>query len=220
MRTRAVLFFIMMVCASCNIARADLIYDIFFRGAFGDAIDSTTNATPEQKFTGVQVIFRETVSGGSTSLLAAANLNAYAVNVFNTGSNGTFNTLTLNTSGGFAGAANDANTLNFVALGISFGQPGRTSTDIGGGRREALLGTLDLVAPTAGSTTFRLADFSSSDGDFTTFLTGASGLESLAVASGGSLNGRSLTITAVPEPSSLLLLGIPIAIGLMRRKRS
>ena len=213
---------LLLVNATSNCTRAGIVFDIFFRHAdFGDSKNATFSFDAGRVFTGTQVIFQETVTAGSVSLLGAANLNAYAVNVGNSGANGSFNTLTLNTAGGFAAGSNDADTLNFAAFGVPFGQPGRSSVDIGGGSREAILGTLNLVAPTAGSTTFTLADFNpGNDGDFTTFASGGAGLESLSAASGGGLFGRTLTITAVPEPSTLALVGIGLAMGAVRRLRS
>jgi hypothetical protein len=86
-----------------------------------------------------------------------------------------------------------------------------------------VLGTLNIKAPTTVSTTFTLADFSNADGDFITFLTDATGLESLSAASGGGLFGQSLTIniTAVPEPSSFLLAGIAVGgMGIWRLRRN
>lgn len=210
-------------------ARADLIYDIFYRHAdFGNAVDSTVNVSSGHTFSGVEIVLRETVTGATVSQLGLANLNAYAVNVGRSGSNGSFNTLTLSTDGGFAVGSNDADTLNYAALGPSSGQPGRTSTDLGGGQRLALLGTVNLVAPTVGSTTFTLTDFNPGfDGDFTTFATGGAGLESISAASGpsGGLFGRSLTlnVAAVPEPSSFVLAGLAASLvasrRLLRRKR-
>lgn len=204
-------------------ARADLIYDIFYRHAdFGDAIDSAINVSSGQTFSGVEIVIRETITGATASQLGLANLNAYAVNVGSSGSNGSFNNLALTTTGGFAAGSNDADTLNYAALGPGFGQPGRTSTDLGGGQRLAVLGTVNLVAPTVGSTTFTLADFNPGvDGDFTTFATGAAGLESISAASGpsGGLFGRSLqmTVSAVPEPSSMALVGLAASLFASRR---
>jgi hypothetical protein len=200
-----------------------LIYDIFYRHAdFGDAIDSSINVSSGQTFSGVEIVLRETVTGATASQLGLANLNAYAVNVGSSGSNGSFNTLTLSTAGGFAAGSNDADTLNYAALGAGLGQPGRSSTALGGGQRLAVLGTVNLVAPTVGSTTFTLADFNPSvDGDFTTFATGASGLESISAASGpsGGLFGRSLelNVSAVPEPSSMALVGLAASLYASRR---
>jgi hypothetical protein len=94
------------------------------------------------------------------------------------------------------------------------------STDIGGGQREAVFGTVDLTAPTIGQTTFTLADFNPvADGDFTTFGTGAFGLESISAASGGGLFGRSVTLSAVPEPGSTLFVSSIVACGLCRAYR-
>ncbi|TWU38494.1 PEP-CTERM sorting domain-containing protein [Novipirellula artificiosorum] len=169
------------------------------------------------------MILRESIGDTDTSILGASNLNACAVNLSASGSDGTFLNLACDTTGGFETVANDADTLSYAAFGPTLMQPGKDSDDLGNKQREVLIGTVDLVAPsTIGETVFRLSDFNPAlDGDFTTFDSSVAGLglESLAVSSGGSFNTRSLTVTAVPEPSSLVLIGGFITLGASRRCR-
>ncbi|MCO8124698.1 PEP-CTERM sorting domain-containing protein [Stieleria sp. TO1_6] len=217
----AVFSIILLAVLTPNEGRAALVYDLFLRTSLGDGLDSTFDVAANTSITGAQVILRETVSGGDSSLLAASNLNAFNATVSASGSDGSFDNLVTDVTGGVAGPQNDSDTLNYFALGPILSQPGRTSTDAGAGVREIVLGVLDLSGPMAGSTVFTISDASGADGDFTTF-DSAGGLESLSVASGGGFFGRSFTLnapTAIPEPSSLFCLSMIGSGFLLRRRR-
>lgn len=230
---RFVFLAVAIVSFSCGTARGDIIYDLYFRAAgLADGINTTETVASGQSFTGVELILRETVSGGSASLFAddtllpaagsfnrAGNINSYNANVFATGSNGSFSNLSLNNLGGAANPQNDNNTLGYFAIATALGTPGRMATEVTPSVREIVMGTANLTAPTTGSTTFSVQDFDPlTEGDFTIFGSGAGSLEGAATASGGSFNGHTLTLSAVPEPSSLMVIGLCAGLGLVRRR--
>lgn len=218
---RTFLLLILVSAAFCPDAQSAVVYDLFLRPAGGSAgLDTSLAVAPGQTLTGVEIVLRETLSGADVSLLTAANLNGYDVDVFDSGSDGSFANLTVDSTGGFAPASNDADTIVYAALGAALAQPGRSATG-SGSVFEAILGTADLIGPTTGSTVFSVADGDPGfDGSFTTFNTIGVGLESLAVASGGSFNGRSLTLTtAVPEPSTSVLALFAAGIWIVRTRK-
>jgi hypothetical protein len=196
---------------------AAITYDLFIRTSVGDGLDTTVQVNPGQQIGGT-VVLRETISGTNDSLFAAANLNAFNATVSASGSDGRFDELTIDASGG-ADFGSSADTITYSAFGPILSQPGKSATEVGSDVREIVLGSLQLFAPTGGETTFTVADATSADGDFTTFNSGASGLESLSVESGGGFFGRSLTVTAIPEPSSIAMLAIGSCGLLIRRRR-
>jgi hypothetical protein len=202
----------------CSQSDAAIVYDLFIRTTLGDSGNFTVN--PSQAFSG-SVILRETITTPDASPLAANNLNFYRVNVLSNGGDGIFDNLTTTfaVTEGFANG-NDANTLGFASIS-SAGQTGRLSTNLGGGVREIVLGTVDLTAPTIGLTTqftLGVGDGASASGFLTT---SAGSLPDLANAStGGGVNFLSTSITAVPEPGSVAVLSIIGCGSLLRfRKR-
>lgn len=209
---------LLSVLALTSQLQAALTYDIFFRTSLGDS--GTFNVNPGSVF-GASVILRETVTGVTPSLMASTNVNFFAVDIAASGSDGVFQNFLVNTTGGFATAANDANTIGFSALGVGFGQPGKSSSVVGLGVREAVLGSVDLTAPTTGATSFSLINSSTASptGWLTAFNPGGS-LVTAANNSGGGVAfaGTTLNVTAVPEPGSMALLGA-IGCGVVIRFR-
>jgi hypothetical protein len=148
-------------------------------------------------------------------------VNFFAVDIASSGSDGNFQNFLVNSTNGFATAANDANTIGFAALGTSFGQPGKISTVVGSGVREIVLGSVDLTAPTTGATAFSMvrSATASPTGWLTAFNPGGS-LVNAANSSGGGIVFSGTTLTAVPEPSSMAVLGLVGCGALVRlRKR-
>ena len=222
-RTLSLIFLLVITVAPD--ASAAITYDLVFRlpGAENYASGEIL-AQPGEEFIGTQILLVETVAEGIQSPLAQANLNAFSARVSAEAGTGAFRNLTLFSEGGIPGGQNGESVLNMIALGPFLNQPGRNSVSVGERVREALLGTVDLIAPgEAGVTTAFLLDDADPlrDGDFTTFESGAFGLESIAQTSGGAFRGGSLTITAVPEPGSLLALSV-IGLGgiVWHRRRS
>jgi len=225
-------FFVLTAVSVCVPANAALVYDLAFRFA-GDTTPIANGAnfvvSPNQQFVGVELLLVERVFGpsasifGDDSLVGPANnrfgnLLGFQANIAANGADGLFTNAQVNTTGGVANPNNNNfDTVGYMALGNVMSQPGLGSTLLEPGVRAALLGTVDLTAPTLGQTTFTLSDFSANDGDFGTF--GVGNLEGAAVASGGSFNNGSFTITAVPEPSSLVLLGLASGCGAFVRFR-
>ncbi|WP_182866370.1 PEP-CTERM sorting domain-containing protein [Stieleria mannarensis] len=216
-----ILTFAFAVLSTLHYANAEISYDLLLRTSRGDGIDSTLATNAGEKLT-AEIVIRETVTGTNTSLLGAANLNAYNLSLQSIGGDGLFESLTLNGDGGFD-AGSTPTSLTFASFGPGFGQPGRSSIDRGNGIYEASLGTVTLQAPTAGETRFVVSDGTAVDGDFTTFQTVGFGLESAATNSGGGFIGRALTlstqVTAIPEPSSVLALSLVCSAGLLRSRR-
>ncbi len=199
-------------------AQAELVYELFFRTAAGDGVDSRVTVAPGETFTNVQAILRETISGTSDSLLGSSNLNAFNAQVLAAGSDGGFSERQTDGDGGNVVNGNSPDRFTFTAFSFA-GQPGKAPNMIDAAVREVTLGSLTLTAPTAGETTFTLADGTIGDGDFTVF-SNVMGLERLARDSGGGFFGRSLTLAAtVPEPSSLAFLGLLGGGMVLRRRR-
>ena len=228
MRKRLIALMLSVLAVNVGTASAEITFDLLFRPADGnDQRDAVVDITPGQSLFGVQLVLRETVTNGDDSYLAASNLNAYAANISLVSGDGSFSSLGVLTDGGFAPpGGNDADSIAFAAIGQAFGQPGRVSSTAGVGVREAILGSVTLRGPVTGQAKFALTDASNNDGDYTTFASGMeSGLESLAVMSGGTFNNGSITLNAVavPEPSTALALlgglGCLIATGRRRRRR-
>jgi hypothetical protein len=222
--------FAMVAFAVLAPARAELVYDLAFRFS-GDTAPIANGAnfvvSSNQQFVGVELLLVERVFGttqsifGNDALVSGnrfGNLLGFQANLGAIGADGQFANAQVNTTGGAANPNNDADTVAYLDLGSAiFNQPGLGSTLIEPGVRAALLGTVDLTAPTLGQTTFTLSDFSTANGDFGTF--GVGGLENAAAASGGSFNNGSFSVTAVPEPSSFLALACLGVGGAWYRRR-
>lgn len=82
-------------------------------------------------------------------------------------------------------------------------------------RRTVLLGSVQLSAQAIGVTTFSLADFKIGNNDFVIDdLVGG-----LNFVADNSISFGTLTITAVPEPSSLFLVSVVGVVAVLRRRR-
>lgn len=218
-KTMRTLTFLVSSFFFCANAHSAIVYDIFIRTSLGDSGSFTVN--PSEMFSGTMIL-RETIDGGDMSPLAASNLNFARINLASVGSDGSFSNLAGDGEGGFLIGA-DADTIGYSALGAVFGQPGKAPMVLGGGVSEIVLGTVDLTAPTLGSSEFVLSvgDGASPNGFLTTF---AGDLRPLADASGGGIFFSGTTLTAVPEPGSASLLGLAAIVfgasGARRRRVS
>ena len=212
------LFLLLVGASPCH---GEVVFELFVRAAGVDGIDTEIELNPSDRIVGVELILRETVTGSSNSFLAQSNLNAFSARVTATDADGNFDNLTLDTTGGFAAGSGEAGVITFAALGSGFGSPGKPGIEVATNVREIVLGTMDIIAPTSGSTRFTVDDATPNDGDFTTFGSGDQGLETLSADTGGGFFGRTLTVTAVPEPSffALGLLGVGV-VGTRRSRRS
>lgn len=129
-----------------------------------------------------------------------------------------------NASGNAAFDFGGAPTVNFSASAATVEQEVSVSpvfaTSSAADRRTVLLGSIQVTANSLGSTTFSLADFLAGNDDFI-IDDGIGGL--LFVADDPLLNVLTfgtLTITAVPEPSSLMLVGVVGCVAALRRRRA
>ncbi|WP_182867363.1 PEP-CTERM sorting domain-containing protein [Rhodopirellula sp. JC639] len=230
------LFVAAILTASATPASAAIVYNLAFRlpGEVA-SFDSRITADAGETFSGVEILLIETVDSPSESILGNdslvdafvpnrfGNLTAFKASVEASGSDGDFSSLSSNLDGGNPGPGLNDRTISFLAIGAGLGSAGKTSVALGvlpNGKtaREAVLGTVTLIAPTAGETTFSVNDFSSVSSDFGTF--GIGSLEIASRDSGGSFNNGSLTlVTAIPEPSSLAFLMAVGTICVARRRQ-
>lgn len=206
-----------LLCAVCQNAYGAISYDLFFKSpSFGDANNAVVVATPGQFFTGVGVVLRETVTDGSTSILNVENVSGFQVRAVADGGDGSFQNFAADPTGGSVNMT-PGDVLNFFAFNaFPLFQPGKPATEVGPGIFEVQLGTIDLIAPTTGATMFSLLRLNDNAGDIGTF--GPRGV-SLTGFDGGTFNEGSLTLTAIPEPSSIAAIAALGAFGAFRLRR-
>ncbi len=208
-------------------ACAAITYDLAIRPSGESAsLDDTLTVSPGAILGNAEIVLIETVVGGSESILGgdelvagnrSGNLFSARANLNSSGADGSISNLQTITDGGGLGVSADQDTIHYLALGVNLFQPGLNPTQIDTSTWEVVLGTVDINAPTVGTTEFRIEEFGD-DADFGTFSNGS--LELAATSSGGSFNSRSLSITAIPEPSFAAALGISMLLyGCRRRTR-
>ncbi|TWU56523.1 hypothetical protein Poly51_24340 [Rubripirellula tenax] len=213
---RVLVSWVMGLCLFSSVADAAISYELFFRAPeLGDMNRVIVPASPGQVFSNVDVFIREIVTDGDTPVLATQRISSYGIDIAAAGSDGRFANVMTDITNGSATAAADDNTFSYSGLSI-FGQ-GRTAVDVGGGIFEARLGSVDLIAPTIGESMFSLLRTNNDAGDIGTDTV------NLVGRNGGSFIDGSLTLraTAVPEPSSILLLSAAGAVSFyqLRRRR-
>ena len=111
-------------------------------------------------------------------------------------------------------------TVVFNASSATVAQEALTSpvfaTSSAADRRTVLLGSIQVTRNSSDQTIFTLADFLAGSDDFII----DDLLGGLAFAADGSIGFGTLTITAVPEPSSLMLVGVVGCVAALRRRRA
>ncbi len=220
---RAFLLCFFSVCMLGQHADAALTYGLFFRGGpFTEPSEAIVPVAPGQRFDNVGLFFREVVTDGSTSILASEVIQGYRISVSAMGSDGRFENFVTDETGGFAtdqgaGVTNTIGFSQFAFNPIRFGLGKQAvETSPGSGIFEARIGTLDLIAPSVGQTTFTSFPADGFPGDIGT--SGPRGTE-LVGFEGGAFVNASLTVTAIPEPSSVALLAGLGAFGAFRLHR-
>ena len=200
------IFVLLLFVSSAPFASSEIIYDMFFRvGAF-DGLDETLVVDPNSSIGDVQLILRETTTAGEDSAMEAG-VRSIGINVLSTHPN-SFTSQTPNSE--FAtpnGAGTDEDTLfSFSLFGLAASQ--RISSNV----VEFTMGTIDLVGPpVAEETTFALEDFDTGQDNF---LLASGAIDNLVTP-------RTLTITAIPEPSAVLMLAaIGACVSVRRRRRA
>lgn len=234
-RYRLALIFLAAIAFSSSAANGAITYDLVFRtpGESGE-FTSEVSLRSGETLVGVELLLIERVTGSSVSILGNdlgfagaggvdnrfGNLSDFAADLSVTGSDGSFTNLETNTIGGVPNTnLTDDDTIAYTAGGTFFDQPGMQASFVATGVLEVSLGTVDIVAPTVGQSTYNLADIDVNSPNFRTF--GVGSLETAAAASGGSFNSGILTVSAIPEPSSFFGLGfLSLALTLRRRRNS
>lgn len=194
---------------TASTSQAASVFELFFSVNGQEGLDSTF-VEPAGAVLPSEIIFRETVTDG-TGQITIPGIGFVNANITAVGGDGSFSTPQVSSALTPIGTA-DADTL--AGSGFFSGvNPVETSPGV----FDAVVGTIDLTAPTFGSTTFTLSDFGGGN-DFE--IVGGGGIDDADVIF------RSVTVTtttAVPEPNSmaaLAMLGGTIAIRYRRRRKT
>ncbi len=203
-------------------ASAGFIYDLKF---------SFNSITLNQGDTiSVDVLFEETATGLDTPLLGSQSTNSLEIGVMSSSFSaertlaGDSSITSFSPNSGFDSvstvSSGDTTSIGLAVVNsldpVFAGGSGKTRT--------VTLGTLNFVAGTAGSTNiFNLADFGTSD-DFVIDdgIGGLGGVSGLVLDSQVNFGSFTLNVnpTAVPEPSSFLLLAVGVGGYAYRRRRT
>lgn len=207
-------------------ASAGVVYQVSF-DSNGASTTTTANLTVGGAPVNFNIYFHEKFDGSGAftpRIDLAGGVNG--LTTANFGVNRTSGTTTdiSNASGNAAFDFGGAPTVNFSTSAATVEQEVSVSpvfaTSSAADRRTVLLGSIQVTANSLGSTTFSLADFLA-DSDDIIIDNGIGGL--LFVADDPLLNVLTfgtLTITAVPEPSSLMLVGVVGCVAALRRRRA
>ncbi len=189
-------------------ARSEVVYELFFRSSFGDSLDELFVVAPGERFE-ASVILQETVTGTSEANVGVNGLGGFGYRISTLGGDGSFEITarpnTLFTTFDTPDAAGGANFASTVAPVES----------IGNGVFEVNIGTVALTAPTLGAVTeFQLSDPRPAS-DFAGLGTGNNIEDDL-------VRFRSVTLSAIPEPSSAFALAglAGCIVATSRRRRS
>ena len=199
-----------MLCLATPTVNAASVFELFFRVDGIDGLDTTLIQTPGL-VSPSEIVLRETVTN-MTDPLTPLGINGINANIQATGSDGSFSA-----PGIVSPLVANANTADADTLGAFNFFAGINPVEISPNVFDAVVGTIDLTAPTVGATTFTLSDFSAGN-DFDVLTP--------ATIPDGDITFRSVTLqstTAVPEPGSmatLALLGGTAAIRYRRRRKT
>lgn len=201
-------------------ASAGVVYQVSFDSA-GSSLSTNSNLTVggSQLF---NVYFHEKFDGnGSFTPRIDLAGGTNGLTTANFGVNRTSGSTT-DITGGNGNASFDIAppTVTFSASSATVEQEALTgpvfATSSAPDRRTVLLGAIQVTANSFGSTTFSLADFLAGSDDFII----DDGIGGLLFAADGGITFGTLTITAVPEPSSLMLVGVVGFMAALRRRRA
>jgi hypothetical protein len=205
-----------VILGFASTANAALVYDVFIRTSAGDGMSNVIQVSPGMTFQGAEIIFRETVTDGSTPNFGNSDLGSVGLLVTSSGSGG-FSNLTGTTSLPIADEAAEATGDRIQRASLSF-LGGVAATEVNTNVFEGVIGTIDLAGPVnpGESITFSLSDSqpAASNNNWGTFAQGE-------VPDDSAIQFQSLTLTttAVPEPSSLAMLGAGFVATMYRRRR-
>ncbi len=187
-------------------AHAELVHELFYRLPEFDAMDHSIMLDPGTTLD-AKIIFRETVSGDSTAIIGGAGLGGVGFRMTAEGSDGRFSVLE-RPNFQISSIVNSDDT---IAGASPFG--GVTAVNsIGNGVFEAEVGTVQLTAPTGGETLFSFVDPQPTADNF-------AGLGPGTTINDSAIRFGSLSVSAVPEPGSVLALSMFAVGGLVYRRR-
>ena len=185
-----------------------IVYDLFFRIGTDDAIDGQFNVQSGQQFD-VEVILRESVTTPDAPNMGANGLGSFGFRIQQVGADGGFviNTRPNFQLDKFPGSDDTVGGANIFGSVVPI-------DDRTGGVFEGTLATVTLTAPSSGSTRFEFVDPEPGLSNFAALGAGNN-------IDDGSVGFRSatLSVTAIPEPSSLLFMSGLGAVLLVRRRR-
>lgn len=198
----------LILLASAQLARAEIVYDIYFRAAGFDSFDGELIVGADSIITNVEILLRETTTAGEVSTLEgpSGGMRGFAIDVRSNAPN-SFRSLIRNSAFQFNGVGIDSDTITAFNFG-----GGVAGTRLDANKVVVSLGTLELTSPSANErTTFTIADFDLDNPN----------QELIAGPIDGVVSYRSLTLvaaTAIPEPQSLAFLAVA-GVGLVIRRR-
>jgi hypothetical protein len=196
----------LILLASTQVAPAAIVYDMLYRVGEFESFDGELQVAPASLIGGVEIVLRETVTAGEDSPLEDG-LRTFYIDLLATAPDSIIDPTPTDA---FIPAGTAADLENPMSAFVAFGSAPASRVDTE--TVEVVLGTADLVGPQMGSTTFSLVDAEPDEPNMV--LANDDPVDSL-------ITYRSLTLTAIPEPSSVVLLGgLGIAGLCVRRRRS
>ena len=192
----------------CSTASGEIVHDVFYRTPGGEALESNFELVPGESFD-AEVVFRERVSGGTAPIIGETGLGGIGLDLTANGGDGRMKILE-RPNFQISATFDDDDT---IAGASPFGgvAPVNSPSE---GVYEAVVGSVRLTAPTlAGSeTVFSFADPQPTADNF-------AGVGPGTTLDDSAINFSSVSVTAVPEPGSLLALSALATGGFVYHRR-
>jgi hypothetical protein len=192
----------------CSSASGEIVHDVFYRAPGGEPLEPRMQLLPGESFD-AEIIFRETVSGGTAPIIGETGLGGIGLDLISNGADGRVEVLE---RPNFQIPAN-INDDDTIAGASPFGGIAPVSSP-SEGVFEAVVGSVRISAPTlAGSeTVFSFADPQPTADNF-------AGVGAGTTLDDSAINFSSVSVTAVPEPGSLLALSALATGGFVYQRR-